>query len=518
MVTQHAADAPMPKLSVRKIRKSFRLNQVLKGIDLDLYPGNVVALIGGNGAGKSTLVKIIMGIHKQDEGEISIDGTRTDLANPAAALARGIYLVPQEPMLFPNMSVGENITIGFAEKKSVLRRRLNELTAQMRWKVDLGRKANSLSIAEQQLVEILRGLLRDSRILILDEPTSALTFDEVESLFRIVEDLKAKGISIIYITHRLAEVFQIATHVAIMRDGAITLNGPVGAFTRDDLVDGLLPPGARARSGGSGEAETTAAAHETERVAEQPVFSLRNYSGFGFADIDLDVYPGEIMGMAGVVGAGRTELATTVFGRDIVRSGAAILDGEDITGLSTRKVIEKGVNYVPEDRFLNGIFKISDIAANTTAACLGRLSGFFLPKRAENELAGKYVSDFRIKATGLDQAVGSLSGGNQQKVVIGRALSTNPKLVILDEPTRGIDAAARGDVYAIINQLKARGVAILLISSDMEEIVELSDRAVTMYHGRINKRFAKADITEDKLMAAAFGATADPVADKGNTP
>ncbi len=501
MNTPHGADGGKPKLSVREIRKSFRLNQVLKGVNLDVYPGNVVALIGGNGAGKSTLMKIIMGIHRQDGGEIAVDGVKADPAGPAAALARGIYLVPQEPMLFPNMSVEENITIGFTEKKSDLRRRLRELTAQMRWKVDPGRKANSLSIAEQQLVEILRGLLRNARILILDEPTSALTFDEVESLFRIVTDLRAKGISVIYITHRLAEVFRIATHVAIMRDGAITLNGPVGNFTRDDLLKGLLPPGARGRE--SGPAGRTS---EPARAGAGPVFSLRGFTGFGFADVDLDVYPGEIMGMAGVVGAGRTELATTIFGRDVVKRGTATLDGEDVTGLSTRKVIEKGINYVPEDRFLNGIYKISDVAANATAACLDRLPGFFLPRRAENELSGKYVRDFRIKITGLDQLVGSLSGGNQQKVVIARALSTDPRLVILDEPTRGIDAAARGDVYAIINELKERGVAILLISSDMEEIVELSDRAVAMHRGRVNRRFDKADITEDNLMAAAFGA------------
>ncbi|MCD7895330.1 MAG: sugar ABC transporter ATP-binding protein, partial [Planctomycetaceae bacterium] len=409
-------------------------------------------------------------------------------------------LVPQEPMLFPNMSVEENITIGFTEKKADLRRRLAELTAQMNWRVDLSRKAVSLSIAEQQLVEILRGLLRNARILILDEPTSALTFDEVESLFRIVTDLWEKGISIIYITHRLAEVFRIATHVAIMRDGSITLQGPVTDFTRDDLVRGLLPPDAQER-------ERAEQRPPPDTTGREPVFSLRGYSGYGFADIDLDVFPGEIVGLAGVVGAGRTELATTIFGRDVVRSGTAVLAGDDITGLSTRAVIDKGVNYVPEDRFLNGIFKISDVTANTSAACLRRLPGMFLPRRAEKSLAQRFVDAFRIRVTGLDQSIGSLSGGNQQKVVIGRALSTNPKFIILDEPTRGIDAAARGDVYAIINELKEQGVAILLISSDMEEIVELSDRAVTMYHGRINRRFEKAEISQDNLMAAAFGAS-----------
>ncbi|MDR1612103.1 MAG: sugar ABC transporter ATP-binding protein [Planctomycetota bacterium] len=497
MAQKNASAAPM--LSVRNIHKAFGSNEVLKGVDLDVHPGEAVALIGGNGAGKSTLVKIIMGIYQPDRGDVFIAGNKVSLNNPSAALAQGVYLVPQEPMLFPNMSVEENVILGFEEKTADLRKRLLDFTRQMKWEVDLSRKAISLSIAEQQLVEILRGLMRDSRILILDEPTSALTFDEVESLFRVIGDLKAKGISIIYITHRLTEVFTIAARVAIMRDGVITLNGPVGDFTRDDLVKGLLPPDAQENERG-----------EKRPVPEcgrgKPVFSLIGFTGYGFADIDLDVHRGEILGLAGVVGAGRTELATTIFGRDEVLRGKAILNGEDITGLSTPKVIEKGINYVPEDRFLNGIYKISDVAANTSSARLYLMGKVFLKRRDERELTNSYVKDFRIKITSQEQSVGSLSGGNQQKVVLARALSTNPKLVILDEPTRGIDAAARGDVYAIINRLKAEGVAILLISSDMEEIVELSDRAIAMYHGRINREFEKDRITQDNLMAAAFGA------------
>lgn len=485
-------------LSVRGIYKSFSLNAVLKGINLDIRPGEVVALIGGNGAGKSTLVKIIMGIHQQDKGEIYIAGEKVNLNKPSVALAKGVYLVPQEPMLFPNMTVEENIIIGFDEKKGELHKRLCDLLAQLDWKLDLNRKASSLSIAEQQLVEILRGLLRNSRILFLDEPTSALTFDEVESLFKIIEDLKKKNISIIYITHRLTEVFEIATHVAIMRDGVITLSGPVSEFTREMLVKGLLPPDAQEKV----LAEDRPALDYTDL---KPIFRLENYSGYGFSNISFEVYPGEILGLAGVVGAGRTELATTIFGRDVVKEGKAFLMDEDVTGLPTRKIIEKGINYVPEDRHLNGIFKISSVAVNMSSACLDKMGKFFFNFKSEKELTAQYVRDFRIKVTGQDQMLGSLSGGNQQKVVIGRALSTGPKLVILDEPTRGIDAAARGDVYAIIHQLKEQGVAVLLISSDMEEIMELSDRAVTMFQGRINHSFKKEEITQDHLMAASFG-------------
>ena len=490
-------------LSVRGIFKAFgQNNKVLKGIDLDVRPGEVVALIGGNGAGKSTLMKIIMGILQPDEGDIYVAGEKVNLSKPTVALAKGIYMIPQEPMLFPNMTVEENILVGFNEKAGELHARLIKQMDEIGWRLDLSRKANSLSIAEQTLVEILRGLLRNSRLLIFDEPTSALTFDEVESLFKCIADLKAKGIGIIYITHRLAEVFEIASHVAIMRDGVITLSGPVSDFTREMLVKGLLPPNMEEKN-----VQQAESAKAIDYRNAKPVFELKDFSGYGFSKVNLEIYAGEILGVAGVVGAGRTELATTIFGMDKVLGGKVLLNGKDITGLTTRQVLEAGVNYVPEDRHLNGLFKISDVADNTVSAMLSDpgMGRFFLNRQAVYDLTKKYVDDFRIKVTGQDQNVGSLSGGNQQKIVIARALSNQPKLVILDEPTRGIDAAARGDVYAIIQKLKEQGVAVMLISSDIEEIVELADRAVTVYRGRVNFEFNKEEINQDNLMAAAFG-------------
>ena len=501
MEANQNAGNSVPLLSVRGIYKSFGLNAVLKGIDLDIMPGEVLALIGGNGAGKSTLMKIIMGIYSHDSGDLSMDGQAVALNRPSDALARGIYMVPQEPLLFPNMSVEENIIIGFDRGKAELRRELVDTMAEIGWDLDLSRKASSLSIAEQQLVEILRGILRHARLLILDEPTSALTFDEVKSLFKVVRDLREKGIGIIYITHRLAEVFDIATHVAIMRDGAITIQGPVADFTREDLVKGLLPPNAADHTQARGSSSST-----VDYEAE-PVFELDGFSGYGFSDVSLKVWPGEILGVAGVVGAGRTEMATTIFGMDKVLGGRAVLNGKDITGKKTRQVIAAGLNYVPEDRHLNGLFKICDVSANTTSASLfgGALGRVLIDRRAEYDITEKYVKNFRTKVTGHDQLAGSLSGGNQQKIVIGRSLATDPGLVILDEPTRGIDAAARGDVYHIIHQLREQGLSILLISSDMEELEELADRVVTMYQGRINAEFQKPDINQDNLTAAAFG-------------
>ncbi|MBU3188376.1 ATP-binding cassette domain-containing protein [Clostridium bowmanii] len=484
-------------LSVRGIHKSFAKNQVLKGIDLDVSAGEVLALIGGNGAGKSTLVKIIMCIYKQDVGDIYVGGKKVTISKPVDAMDLGMYLVPQEPMLFPNMSVEENVVIGINENPGELHRRLANLLKQLGWDMDLDRKALTLSIAEQQLVELLRGLLRNAKILILDEPTSALTFDEVESLFKIIEDLKKKNIGIIYITHRLAEVFTIGTSVAIMRDGIITLNGQIKDFTLEMLVQGLLPTDMKKGKSFRSKAP--------DYKNLKPIFSLKKYCGYGFKNISFDIYPGEILGLSGVVGAGRTELATTIFGKDVVLSGNAYLSGEDITGMSTANVMEKGINYVPEDRRQDGIFKIGDITMNTTCGCLKHLGKFFMNYKVEKKITDQCISDFRIKVTGQDQLIGSLSGGNQQKVVIARTLATHPKLIIMDEPTRGIDASARGDIYAIINHLKEQGFSFLLISSDMEEIIELSDRAVTMFQGHINHTFQKADINQNNLMSAAFG-------------
>ncbi|MDR0464454.1 MAG: sugar ABC transporter ATP-binding protein [Treponema sp.] len=488
---------PAPILSVNNIRKSFGSNTVLCGINMDIYPGEVLALIGGNGAGKSTLVKSVMGIYKPDSGEILVGGNKLEFSKPALSLNSGAYLVPQEPMIFPNMTVEQNVLLGFKEKKSVLRARLADMVKQLDWKLDFSRSARSLSIAEQQLVEILRGLLREARILFLDEPTSALTFDEVRSLFKVIENLSKKNIGIVYITHRLNEVFMIATDVAIMRDGIITLSGKVEEFTREMLVKGLLPEDFKESIPVEKKAAVTRDA--------KPVFELKNFCGYGFADINLNIYPGEVLGLCGVVGAGRTELAMTVFGRDAVISGQAFLDGKEITGMKTTDIIRKGVNYVPEDRFLNGVFRISSLAANLSSACIASVSRFFVNYKTERGIAEKYIGDFRIRTTGIQQEMGSLSGGNQQKAIIGRSLSTAPRLVILDEPTRGIDAGARGDIYSIIAKLKEQDVAVLLISSDMEEIVELSDRALTMFQGRINQEFSKENITEDNLMRASFG-------------
>ena len=323
----------------------------------------------------------------------------------------------------------------------------------------------------------------------------------MQALFKVVRDLKSKGISMIYITHRLNEVFEIATDVAIMRDGLITLEGPVENFTKEMLIQGLLPKDAQTqRQGGQ--------AYEPVRYESlKPVLEVRHLSGYGFTDVSFDLYPGEILGIAGVVGAGRTELISTIFGRDKTLGGKVLLDGKDITGLPTKQILQEGINFVPEDRHTHGLFKIRSISSNTTSALLSgqEIGKVDMNRRRQREISQKYVDEFRTKVVSLEDLIGSLSGGNQQKVVIARSLSTRPKVVILDEPTRGIDAAARSDVYGIIHQLKEAGVAVLMVSSDIEEVVELADRAITVFQGRINGEFSREEITQDVLTSASFG-------------
>lgn len=488
-----------PILSVKDIYKSFGDNKVLKGINLDIYQGDVMSIIGGNGAGKSTLMKILMGIYTADSGEIRINGEKIDLSNPVLAIMNGIYLVPQEPMLFQNMSIYENIVIGLEDNKTNLHAEVKELLKKFDWKIDVRRKAFTLSIAEQQLVEILRGLLRKSKILILDEPTSTLTFRETKMLFEVIEDLRKAGIAIFYITHRLTEVFQITNKVVVMRDGKITLSGDTKDFTKEKLVESLIKTD-----------HPDICACKNEECTDTPIekkelLRVEEYSGNGFKNLNFSVFSGEIVGIAGVIGAGRTEFATTLFGIDKPISGKVYLEGKDITGKKTNAIIEEGINYVPEDRFLNGIFKISSISANATSCILKKKLGIFIDKKLEEDISNEYIECFRTKISSLSQEIGELSGGNQQKVIIGRAMSTDPKVLVLDEPTRGIDAGARIDVYNIIKKLKRKGVGIILISSDLDEVMELADRVIVMYQGKIEKKFCKEKICIDSLMKAAYG-------------
>ncbi|MGG3468768.1 sugar ABC transporter ATP-binding protein [Neobacillus pocheonensis] len=500
-------------IHIRQIYKQFAGNPVLKGVDLTLNQGEVFAIVGGNGAGKSTLMKIITGLYRPDEGEIVVNGKAVSFHQPADAHKHGIYLVPQEPLIFPNMTVRENVTIAFNENKEECEKRITHYLAVLGWNLDISRKGFSLSIAEQQLVELLRGLIRNAKILILDEPTSTLTFSEINSLFSTLKKLKNDGLGVFYITHRLTEIFQLADTVALLRDGVISAKDAACDFTYEKLLEGLMPEQSHKTfnrkveedSSGNIVTKVVKGSDSSPSRSGNPVLSVKDLSGHRFHHVTFDLYPGEILGIAGVVGAGRTELASSIFGLEPWDSGEVLLHRESMKGLTLRERINRGLVYVPEDRHQHGIFSIASLKMNITSTILHRFQHLFLPFKKEKEISSKAIDRLKVVTTGPNQLIGNLSGGNQQKIVLSKYLETGPKVIILDEPTRGIDADARRDIYKMIEDLKEKGLAVILISSDTEEIVQLSDHVLVMHEGRMTSSIAKEHLTVDSITSAAFG-------------
>ncbi len=497
-------------LEITNLQKQFNQNRVLLGIDYQLKKGEIFAMVGGNGAGKSTLMKIITGLYQPDAGQLKIEGQPVKFHSTADAHKRGIYLVPQEPMIFPNMTIEENITIGMKGPAKDLKEKVSNIIQKVGWNLNMQQLGSHLSIAEQQLVEILRGLVRDVKILILDEPTSTLTNNEIQSLFKIIKQLSRNGIGIIYITHRFSEIFELSHSVAVLRDGRISDQGDIKEFTYERLLAGLKPSKMNEVILGKNVQEQTVNEDKNlnnikHNVGTNTVLSVENLTGTKFNEISFQLEKGEVLGIAGVVGAGRTEMAEAIFGIRPFTSGVIKLDGVNLLKSSIKNTIHKGMVYVPEDRHAHGIFRITSIRNNVTSTILKRISGFVLPSKEEYTISKKYIDELQMKTSGPLQELGDLSGGNQQKVVLAKYLALNPKVIILDEPTRGIDASARADIYRIIRELKGKGVGIVLISSDTEEIAELSDRVVVMHEGSIIKEIKKDEITVDNIISAAFG-------------
>ncbi|PLR81219.1 MULTISPECIES: sugar ABC transporter ATP-binding protein [Bacillus] len=489
-------------LQVEKVFKQFSGVPVLRGVSLSLQKGEVHAIVGGNGAGKSTLMKIITGLYKADSGSIFIKGVQAAFSNTNEAHQHGVYLVPQEPLIFPNMSVEENILIGLPGKKPVLKEKVQKIIRRLGWNLDLNQSALSLSIAEQQLVEVIRGLVREAEILILDEPTSTLTFGEIASLFKTIKNLTAEGLGVFYITHRITEIFTLAHSVSVLRDGVVSAQGPVTNFSYEGILEGLMPGGA---SKNIVHPEKHVLRETDAPVFDHPALSVEELSGKRFSSISFTLHQGEVVGIAGVVGAGRTELAEAIFGLIPIEQGSIQMGGLELNGLTARRRINKGMVYVPEDRHSHGVFSITTIEKNVTSTILYRLKGFFLPFKQEKKIASKYVEDLKVKSSSMDQELKDLSGGNQQKVVLAKYLAATPRVIIFDEPTRGIDANARNDIYKIIHELKSKGLAVLLISSDIEEIEKLSDRVLVMHEGKLVKTLTKSEINSDTITKWAFG-------------
>ncbi|MFH5821974.1 sugar ABC transporter ATP-binding protein [Georgenia sp. AZ-5] len=481
---------------VEGLWKSYGGIPVLKGVDIDVQPGEIHALVGGNGAGKSTLMKAITGVVTPDAGRILIGGNEVRNLSPRAAHANAVYMVPQEPQLFPNLSVLENVVLSLGGRRAG-RRRVQEVVDSLAHPIDLDARAGELSISDQQLVEIVRGILRDARLLIVDEPTAALTAREVDQLFERLRSLAASGVGIFYVSHRMSEIFALCHRVTVLRDGAMVLQERTADTSVDELVRAMVPDSVAERAGGRPK--------PAARPGAGAALELRGLTGQGFRDVSLLVLPGEVLGIAGVVGTGRTELAETVFGLR-PGTGTVLLGGEEYTGRSARRSLARGLSYVPEDRHAHGVFLVGTIVDNCSSTVLDRISrGGLIRTELDHAVTDRFARDLALQQGSRTRKVGNLSGGNQQKVSLAKALAPEPKVIILDEPSRGVDVAARADLYRLVTQLAAGGLAVVLISSDFEEIVELSTRVLVMRDGRVAGELTGPEITLPAVRDGAFG-------------
>ena len=497
---------PEPLIELVGIAKQFDAIQALRSVDLSLYAGEVHALVGENGAGKSTLVKILAGIYRPDAGSITMGGEAIELRSPLQAQARGIAVVQQEPMLFPDLDVAENVFMGRHPRDRFGRvdwkrmyREVDQLLASLDVSLSSHTPVQGLSVAEQQLVEIAKALSLEARVLVLDEPTAALSAHEVTELFTIVRQLRERGVAVLFVSHRLEEIFEIADRLTVFRDGMHITTVPVSEITTEEIIRHMV---GRELSNLFPKSET--------RVGDI-VLEVRHLSSPGsVADVSFQLRQGEILGFAGLVGAGRTEVARILFGIDRAESGEIWLRGKQVRIHSPRDAMRYGIAYVPEDRHQHGLVMGFSIAANVTLPILQQVSRLgLLDPRLERKIAGDYSSQLRVRSSGIGQLVNALSGGNQQKVVLSKWLATNPLVLILDEPTRGIDVGAKAEVHRIISDLAVEGLAIILISSELPEILAMADRVIVLHEGRVSGTFARSEATQERVMFAATGQERD---------
>jgi rhamnose transport system ATP-binding protein len=491
-----------PVLSLRHAAKSFGAVHAVVDGSADLYAGEAHALLGENGAGKSTMVKMLAGVYPPDEGELFIDGAPVALHSPAAARDAGIAVIYQEPTLFPDLTVAENIFMGRQPLRAgrridgkLMRGEAAALFERLGVRLDPGRICRGLSIADQQIAEIAKALSLDARVIVMDEPTAALSAAEVARLFEVVRALRAGGAAVLFISHRLEEVFEICQRVTVMRDGRHVLTSELAGLTADDLVRAMVGRQLAQRAG--------AARHQpgeellrVERLTREGVFT----------DVSLRVRAGEIVVMAGLVGSGRSEVARAIFGIDRYDAGAVTLAGRPLRKGSPAAAMAAGVGYVPEDRRQQGLVMEMSVQQNMALASLGRLrKAGLIRSAAERAFAADWAQRLRLKYGRLTDPVSRLSGGNQQKVVLGKWLGRQPSLLIVDEPTRGIDIATKAEVHELLAQLAADGVAILMISSELPEVLQNGDRILVMREGRLTAEYPHEEATEEKIMAAATG-------------
>jgi ribose transport system ATP-binding protein len=493
------------------INKRFLGVPALVDARLEVAEGEVHALIGQNGAGKSTLIKILTGVYRRDSGEIVFAGEHVEFSSPHAAQLAGLSTIYQEVNLVPYRSVAENVFLGRERKRygfldwRRINREASELLGRLGISIDVTRPLYEYSIATQQMTALARALSTDARLVIMDEPTSALAENEVQTLFGVIRQLKSENIAVIFVSHRLDELYAVCDRVTIMRDGRTLEDRPLAEISRYELVSKMLGRELAA------ELAHRRADENVDRKVE-PVLEARDLRrGRAVDGVSVSVGAGEIVGLAGLLGSGRTETARALFGADSLDSGEVVVDGRPVTLRSPRDAVQHKLGFAPEDRKTDGIVPQLSVRENLTLALLPHLQRHGIVDRArQGEIVARFIDAIGIKCSSPDQPIRELSGGNQQKVMLARWLCTNPRLLILDEPTRGIDVGAKRDIQVLVRRLADEGLAVLLISSELEEIVANSDRVVTLRDGKAVSELAGEAITEEALMhAMATGAAAD---------
>ncbi|WP_371477570.1 sugar ABC transporter ATP-binding protein [Kitasatospora sp. NBC_00315] len=487
---------------VRGVSKRFGPVQALSAVTLDFPAGQITALMGENGAGKSTLLKILTGDHQPTEGHVVLDGRAVQFSSPTEARRAGIRIIPQEPEIIPHVSVAENVYAGSLPRTAA--RRLDRAELRRRITADLRRYGfdkvldpallgSRLTPAQRQLVEILRALTGDAKVIAFDEPTSSLSEHEVEALFTLIRRLRDEGVAVVYVSHRMQEIFQLADRIAVLRDGALAGVQDAHATTEGELVRLMVGR------------DLSTMFSRTHVATDRLVLDVQGVTTDAVHDVSLQIRAGEVVGLAGLIGAGRSELALALAGDLPIHSGTVTLDGQRLPPGKPGAVIRAGLGLAPEERKAQALFLHRSIRDNTSLVVLERLRRFrFVRRAAERELAQEYTDRLRVRTPSIEHEVRKLSGGNQQKVVLARWLARKPKVLILDEPTRGIDVGAKAEIYRIIADLAEEGVAVLVISSELPEILGLADRILVMQNGRITGELDRAEATEEAILNLAM--------------
>jgi rhamnose transport system ATP-binding protein len=502
-----AGTSTAPVIELRGICKRFGPVEVLSNVDLSLYAGRVHSLAGENGAGKSTLVKILGGIHQPDSGLILKNGVETAILGSADARRQGIAVIHQHPATFPDLSVAENIFVGRQPRRmggidwSAMTDRARQLLASLRMEIDVSVPVKILSIAERQAIEIAKALSIDARVLVMDEPTSTISSREVDRLFEIVEQLKKQGVAILFISHFIDEILGRGDEVTVLRSGKVIVTLPAAELTPAQTVRHMIGT------------EPGAFFPKAKTEIGMPVLSVRGLSGAGFVeDVSFEVRAGEILGFFGLVGAGRSEVAQMLFGITKHRQGEIKVDGRVVRPRSPRHAMQLGVSFLPEDRHQQGLVLQFSIRANETLPILRQLANRvgLIHRAREKQIARDFSGRMRVVATGVEQRTDTLSGGNQQKVLLAKWLIPSPKVLILDQPTRGIDVAAKAEIHRIVSQLAAQGMAVILIGDDAQEVIGMSDRIIVFRGGRIAAESSRASFDREVILLAAAHAARDP--------